>query len=539
VKYKISLALGLLTSAITLQASNPLTYLQSKTESSIASKKSSPIVDSMAGAGWAIAQQHNPLNKKYYIPVEKLIQEGRFNNALYIRTLLAEFYCGRCAVAASGFTNSTNLAIFTNKTTSTSAGNTWPANTSATGDMRPGGLNIDLMNTFVTTAQSNANKLQTARTAMEGASNFYYEGTQVTPSNPLENFKGIFLVPDATFSSLVGDIIIDGNIYGGTDPAPIFIKAGSLSGNSVTANANITLKTGIKPAANLILTAWPPGKKFNNKNFPTLFKSITGTLLGGPIAPIYIFQPQFNAFAKEFTPFFQKAPNNPWAFVVTLNATTTKSTGKTVIAPHASLLAMVQLNPLDYPPPVASTIKTLNSMPSNLYNLTENPKTYLNFSTNRFLRGIVNGYLSSWEYKQIIKPSSDVGLETMQAFYPTPTAKEFAQNNRNTMYYALYATHQALGKIHLTKKAFSSSKNILSIINNPDKPAPGHIGQYPLAGYQPVYKFPQLKATAPQSTAPTPQQTKTAWKIAPKNKMRKLLTKLMRPFNKIFNKENV
>jgi hypothetical protein len=519
VKYKISLALGLLTSAITLEAALDLATQEKYllTTASLGSNAFLKATNGQAYTNWLNHTKSHRVSGKsniYNQQIKNNVLDGSFNNALYQRMLSNEVWAARCATGASFFLTSDVNPVLTRPTTATRT-STSDYSSALIGNMQPGGIDNTIVNTFFTQACRMGGDLRTARAAMTTASN-RYNGVSKAPPNPLETFKGVILLLDA---KALGDIVVGDNMYFGN--TQLFIPAETLSSNKQTVSVSLSgqLQGTTKSFVDLTLNAWPNGMKFNNKFFPSLFRSITGKLLGGSIEPINIFQPGY-ANGKTFIQFFKNAPNNPWALVIKVTASTDKLTKK--VTPVANILAMVQLNPTQYAPPHVSNLQSLLASDYNnsLYNLTNkpsSPQATSNFCTYRLLRGIANGYLTSWSYKPLVaasgflKPVYRNNPTWLQRTYRTPTN---FNDQGYSLYHAMYGTKTALSMMHIPKNAF---KDLEAIIANPTRPtSSGYIGSKPGTSYQSV-----LKLTQP-SNATTAHYT-------PKNKIHRFMTKLINP----------
>jgi hypothetical protein len=482
-KHKLSILLTILLSTVSINASNPLTANMSKIA--------------------AITSAQEPLTTTQ---LKSAIQQGKLNDALYMRMLLSEFYCARCAIGITPF-NTTRLAPQNNWSN-------WLTVKKPSGlNIQPGGFMSGSVNNFIKYATSCAKALRTERLKLQPTGQI---------PNPLETFKGVILLLD---EDKLGDIIINGNIYSGSADAPVWIEAGALSSNkqTVSVSASGQLASASETFVDLTLTAWAPKNKygsphtFNNKPFPTLFKSITGTLLGGTISPFYIFSPQHGAVGNQgYASFFKNAPNNPWALVVKVTASVNKITQK--IAPTATILAMVQLNPLDFPPKTSTPLLTLLNYPKALYYSTTIKPTN---PTAKLGRAITNGYLTSWKYKALVDPKPLLQPNSApqpQSLYPTPSAAEFRDNNPNTMIKALYAYRQALGLMYIHK---SDIPHLKTIISSPTTSTGSYIGTSGTT-YMPVLS---LQKTSSASSIKTAFNTITSHLMKPLRKIKNLFSK--------------
>jgi hypothetical protein len=498
VKYRITLALGLLTSAITLQASNPYSFVESK-----------GAIQKLASIGKNMASYTKEKDWAKFGPaIEKGLQSGNLNNALYLRMLLSEFYCARCAIGASAF-NTSALAPET----------TWPSKsnnqyTNHSGNMQPGGFVQSTVNSFVTKAQKSASNLMKGREAFEAASNYYYKGTKIVAPDILDNFAGIILIPETSFIKTFGTrspngeqaIELTNNYWFGKAQLfrPTKTSETSLSIAQKTASGNSVLDIVLTSKSS---TYYEGGER----NTPFRLGSITGSVMGGTIAPI---EP-----SQEMISFFKNAPNNPWALVVSISMQpkfNPKSTSnKKQYTTHHTVLAMVQLNPLSVTLRTVPAIKTLSDLPSNLYNTTSNPDSYAGTPTARLLRGIANGYLTSSKYNSlknpapVMNPEGTFGQATgsyraearPQHMYPTPSPQSFESQNDNEMFYALYATKIALNSLYIHQVGHTFP-DIETIIASPTQTIPGiYFGAS--GSYQPVLKLSTTQKTASLSLEKT------------------------------------
>jgi hypothetical protein len=522
-KFKRSLTLILLVSVLQTQASNPLTYLCEKSIPGVSSIGDGGSVGTIANYGWKVVKGNGSLNT--------YIRNGVFNNAAYVRILLSEFYCGRCAIASGAFANN-KLAPQTD----------WPSNTQIgygnvqSGNMQPGGFIENTVNDFYNTAKSSSGDLKDVRLKIEQNSNFYYEGSG-PPINPLDNFAGVFLVPDSAFIEKYGaHLALENEGYinrmmflkptktSETSTNPIFGKTITVSYSGYSSE-EINGKSSVN-VIDLTLTSYSSKFGQYTPSSSTQLYSITGSAVGLSSKTIiqgYTGEP--NSGNKIGT-FFRHAPNNRWALVVSVSYS--NKTNKI----SYSVPGMIQLNPLDYPPNNASNINLLMNSPQKLYGMTSNPKNVEGISTARMLRGLANGYLTSWSYKQLVKPANFLmpnSSPNQGSIYPTPSTKAFASSVDHRMLYALYSTRQALTTMHLRKEGIPY---IEDIIKDPSKATKGYIGSTPGKTYQTVFLFPSTNTPTTQSKIVAPKHTHN---IFTTKKIKKFITKLTQPLNIIKN----
>lgn len=489
---------------------------------------------------------------------EELIQGGFFFNALYLRILLSEFYCGRCAVGVSPFTNSALAQQAAPASFPTLSSTNQPKSPG----LLPGGFDAKVINTFFNKGKGYVQSLQTVRKQLAPL-NDYANNTKFgtnkpsgkTPApNPLTTFAGVIIVPTKKFVKNLGPININnGQLF--TEPrffpyknptgTPTVISNPSTSSNASstsfsvvtapqavtsTTKGNTSDPTSLKMIlnaslknhpensvfCNLSLSAWKSTANLNGKPLPIRLKNLNLSVLGQEI-PITVYD-GWSPLTKNVTSlghFFKYAPSNPWAIVIEIDGNLgapSPTTGKRPINTQSRILGLVQLNPLEF-----SSIKNLSSllnMPQNLYYSIQNTYDGLTDSqisqrtpTARLLRGIANGYLTSWNYKPLPNGSKTSNLMAWEneynnrILYPTPTGLQFLENSDWAMFYGLYGCRQALTRMHIQQSAIKSIQNI---IKNPKKSIPGYVGAGTSLLYQPVNTVIQKMGGIPTSTPKTP-----------------------------------
>jgi hypothetical protein len=531
VKYKTSLTLILSVSALSIQAENTTSPL------AIYAKP----IDDLFNSSKALLTSETA-----HLWWEHAIQVGSFNDVLHLRMLLSEYYCARCGIAASGFTNS-----------ALTPANIWPVTKTqpAGWNVQPGGFNINTVGAFRNTAASYTTALEAARKKLEPASNFYSNKTQI-PSNSLDTFAGVIIVSDNSFNSVLqyrgvaipghGDL---GGKYGGKN-VMLFAPQTKPTNNTVNVKVqgNALFKTNQVQATKL-LTLCDITLTNNSGSVPatsTQLQSIKGKVLGYPINPIYGYAPQQLSSGQAIGTFFKNAPNNPWALVIVLSATTSSTATEKKIQFNTSIPALVQLNPYEFPSSNISNVNTLLGYPSALYNKASTAGTTAGSitPTGRLLRGITNGYLTSWSYHALANPNpmfqpwgntlSAAQQTGTRNIYPTPGNFKFnnsINNNENKMLYALKGSLEAIKQMHLTTSALPQIQAIITHAQNnsgelPANYIPGISGK----SYQPVFLIPK-SSTAPAITP----SAKTASASPKKGIMHQMLSHLSKPLRMIKN----
>lgn len=490
----------------------------------------------------------------------QVIQGGFFFNALYLRILLSEFYCARCAIGASPFASSdlaqqANPASFPDLTS---------GNQPKSPGLLPGGFDATTVNAFINKAKNYAAQLRTVRKLLEPANDYsnnapftMNKSSGNTPApNPLTTFAGIIIVPTKQFVSSLGPINVEnGQIF--TQPrffpyqnpigTPSVTSSSSASNvittpNAVasTTNGSNTDPTSLTMSLNAALKEHPQSSKFciismtswdksatlNSQPLPLRLKSLNMGVLGTNLnLTIYDGYNTLTSDQIALANFFKYAVHNPWAIVIEIDGNLENQKINTT----ATIKAFVHLNPLEFS--AIPNLNTLINMPNNLYYSIQNTNDGLSVSqqsqrtpTARLLRGIANGYLTSWKYNPLASGSNNSHLSDWEdaynaVSYPTPSTSQFQNNSDNYMFYALFGCRSALSQMYIQQKAIAS---ISSIIANPTKSIPGYVGASKVGitgsvatatlGYNPVttviQNFANPRASSQQTSKPKPKTNK-------------------------------
>lgn len=429
-------------------------------------------------------------------------QAGYFKEGLFLRLLLSEFYCARCAIGASPFTNDNLKQVMT-----------WPSVTSnSNGTLKSGGFDTATVQAFITKANGYTITLRIAREHFD-------PHVKPTFANPIKGFAGVIIVPSKKFIQQLGKIqiqnkVIDGPTFFGCKPpkttstktfattsistTPLTTTLGILSQNVSPQETNavkVSLEGQLQPPrmslsthslCDLTLTSYKSNITLgNNQPLQWYLNSIRGSI-GNSTFNIEIFNKLRapNSDQTELIDFFLQTPSNPWALVIELDGeliSSSEKNGGGTINISAAIPSIVQLNPGAFAQYTQldsdehTNFETLLAMPSDLYYGVQDTHPGKVTPTARLLRGICNGYLTSWKYHQLIKPNLSAWKPIFKGYtginYPTPKISEFEKNNPNTMFYALYGTRKGLDCFYLTEGGIPA---ILDIIQNPNTSRPGY-----------------------------------------------------------------